>query len=112
MGRMASDASHGHHYFKFTDKSGQEQTSYKECVGDMQDINTLFEMVQESVGTTAILRKEFYDDRQERGKQLTQFKSETLQLLQQHLPNADQILPQVGHYEEAAVQKSPRRALS
>jgi hypothetical protein len=61
------------YYFKFVDtgKGGEENASYKECVGDSEDINTLYEMVREALGTSVMMRKDLDEEKARREMQKT-----------------------------------------
>lgn len=48
------------HFFRHDmDEAGNGKYSYKECVGDQEDVQTLYELVTESLGTSARLAKQY-----------------------------------------------------
>lgn len=75
-----SSGSESRYYFKFHDRPGEPET-YKECVGDREDINTLYEMVQEALGESVRFENELRAERQERQREqaAAQKKQESLQ---------------------------------
>merc|ERR1712023_226589 len=47
-------------YFQYNNRGEVgSQESYKECVGDQEDVHTLYQLVQESLGESVRLTKEF-----------------------------------------------------
>jgi len=64
----SKDTEDANYYFKFIDPKGgcDETAQYKECVGDAEDINTLYEMVREALGTSIVMRKELDEEKRRR----------------------------------------------
>jgi len=101
------------YYFRYDEGPGEE--SYKELVGDQEDINTLYEMVREALGDTVGLRQEIGEERDDRRGELQAARQQlerlerqfnTLQaLVQQATPLASS--REHGSPETAERQKSP-----
>lgn len=66
--------------FRFEPENESEESRYKVCVGDSQDINTLYEMAQEAVGDNVIIRKELDDEKNKWAAEIAELKQKTLQL--------------------------------
>jgi len=79
------DTADPNYYFKFVDPKGggDETASYKECIGDSEDINTLYEMVREALGTNIMMRKDLDEEKSRRELEkvkVERLEQDTLQL--------------------------------